>query len=159
MKAAVPPSAEHRDETRVPASSPARIEPLQSIFSPSGTAMIEEVSSCGLRLRTEVRLHPGEVLIVKVDGEPYRLRARALWVRESPPLHKGGRKTWTAGCKLDPEYIGKAHVALSVVEVRTPFRWRRLFVVAGVIGVLALLIYLYLTLATLLGMGAGGWPG
>jgi PilZ domain len=159
MKAAVASPVEHRDESRVPASSLARVEPLQSIFSPSGAAMIEEVSSCGLRLRTEARLHPGEELIVKVAGEPYRLRARVLWVRVSPPFHKGGTKTWSAGCKLDSGSIGKAHVAMSVVQVRTPFPWHRLLVVAGAIGVLALLIYLYLYLATLLGMSAGSWTG
>jgi hypothetical protein len=151
MKATVASPVDHRDEARVPASSPARVEPLQSIFSPSGAAMIEEMSSCGLRLRTEARLHLGEDLIVKVAGEPYHLRARAIWVRESPPFHRGGPKTWSAGCKLDPESIGKVHVAMNIVNVRTLFPWRRLFVVAGAIGVLALLIRLCLYLATLWG--------
>jgi hypothetical protein len=151
MKTAVAAPVEHRDESRMSASSPARVEPLQSIFSPSGAAMIEEVSACGLRLRTEARLHPGEELLLKVAGVPYRLRARALWVRESPPFHRGGRKTWTAGCKLDSGSIGKACVANSVVEVRTPFRWSRLLVVAGAIGVFALLSYLVLHLVSLLG--------
>jgi hypothetical protein len=159
MKAAVASPVEHRDEARVPASLPARVELLQSIFSPSGEAMIEEVSACGLRVRTEAPLHPGEELIVKVAGEPCRLRARARWVRDSPPFHKGGRKTWSAGCRLDPRSIGKARVAMSVLEVRTPFPWLRLLVVAVAIGVLALLVYLYLYLATLVGMSVGGWTG
>jgi hypothetical protein len=156
MKATVASPVDHRDEARVPASSPARVEPLQSIFSPSGAAMIEEVSSCGLRLRTEARLHLGEDLIVKVEGEPHRLRARALWIRESPPFHMGGRKTWSAGCKLDPESIGKVHVAMRIGSVRTLFPWSSLLIVVGAIGILALSIYFYLFLASLLGISTGG---
>jgi len=151
MKADLASPVDHRDEARVPASSPARVEPLQSIFSPSGAAMIEEVSSCGLRLRTEARLHLGEDLIVKVTGEPHQLRARALWVHESPPFHRGGPKTWSAGCKLDPESIGKVHVAMRIGSVRTLFPWSSLLIVVGAIGVLALLIRLCLYLATLWG--------
>jgi hypothetical protein len=145
MNAAVAPKAEHREETRVPASSLARFEAPLAIFTPSGAAMIEEFSACGLRLRTETPLHPDEMLIVKVAGEPYRLHARVLWVKECPPSHVGGRRSWIAGCRLDPESIGRVRIGPAVVVVRAPFPWRRIFLVAGAIGAIGIVVYLLIT--------------
>jgi hypothetical protein len=144
---------EHRDDPRVPARSPARFEAPRAIFAPSGAALIDEFSACGLRLRTESQLHPDEELVVKVAGEPSPLHARVIWVREGPPLHRAGHKTWSAGCRLEPDSIGRVRLGPAVVDVRAPFPWRRVLQFLGVLGTVALVVYLFLRFATLMGGG------
>jgi hypothetical protein len=153
MNGAVSAALEHRDEARVSARSPARFDAPWAVFAPSGPAMIEEFSACGLRLRTESQLHPDEELIVKVAGQPFPVHARVVWVREGPPLHRGGHKTWSVGCRLDPESIGKVRLGPAVLDVRAPFPWRRALLVASVIGAVLLVVYLFLRFATIMGGG------
>jgi hypothetical protein len=144
---------EQRDDARVASQSRARFVAPHAIFTPSGPALIEEFSACGLRLRTESQLHPDEELVVKVAGEPFPLHARVVWVREGPPVHRGGHKTWSAGCRLDPDSIGRVRLGAAVVEVRPPFSWSRPLQILGVLGVVALVVYLFLRFATLMGGG------
>ncbi|HVE39913.1 MAG TPA: PilZ domain-containing protein [Planctomycetota bacterium] len=153
MNGAVSAFREHRDDPRVSARSPARFAAPRAIFAPSGPALIEEFSACGLRLRTESQLHPDEELVVKVEGEPFPLHARVVWVREAPPLHRRGHKTWNAGCRLEPDSIGRVRLGPAVVDVRTPFSWRKPLQILGLTGALALVVYLFLRFATLLGGG------
>ena len=145
MNAAVAPTAEHREEARVPANSLARFEAPHAIFTPSGPGMIEELSACGLRLRTESQLHPDEELVVKVAGEPFPLHARVMWVQERPPTHAGGRKTWTAGCRLDPDSIGRVRLGPAIVDVRAPFAWRKVLLLIGALGAAGIAVYLLIT--------------
>jgi hypothetical protein len=145
MNAALPPLAEHREEARIPANSLARFEAPHAIFAPSGPAMIEEFSACGLRLRTESQPHPDEELIVKVAGEPFPLHARVMWVQERPPFHAGGHKTWTAGCRLDPDSVGRVRLGPAIVDVRTPFAWRKVLLVLGALGAAGIAVYLLIT--------------
>jgi len=153
MNAAVSAFVEHRNDLRVSARSPARFDAPYAIFRPSGAAMVEEFSACGLRLRTESQLHPDEKLVVKVAGQPFPLRARVVWVREGPPFHRGGHKTWSAGCTLDPDSIGRAHLGPAVLDVQAPFPWRKPLTILGVLGAVALVVYLFLRFATLMGGG------
>jgi hypothetical protein len=146
---AVSAFVEQRDDLRVTTHAPARFEAPHAIFTPSGAAIIEELSACGLRLRTESPLHRDEELIVKMKGEPFPLHARVLWVREGPP--SGGHKTWSAGCQLHPDSIGRVHAAPAIMEVRTPFPWGRALGILGGLGVLAFLVYLYTRFALLMG--------
>ena len=144
---------EHREDARVAAQARARFTAPHAVFTPSGPALVEEFSACGLRLRTESQLHPDENLVVCVAGEPHPLHARVLWVRERPPFHAGGHKTWSAGCRLDPGSIGRVRLGPAILDVRTPFSWRRPLLILGALGAAALLVYLYLRLALLLGGG------
>jgi hypothetical protein len=147
MKATVPSSVEQRYGKRVAAQAPARFESPAAFFGPSGPAMVEDYSISGLRLRTETRLRPGDALIVKVSGEPVRLHARVLWVREAPPSHAGGRMTCIAGCRLEPQSMGRVRIGAAFLEVRTPFRWW-LLAIGGVIGMMAALAYACLRFVT-----------
>ena len=145
MNATFVPLTEHREEARVPAHSPARFEAPHAIFAPSGAALIEEFSACGLRLRTENQLHPDEELIVKVAGEAFPLHARVIWVQERPPVHPGGHKTWTSGCRLDPDSIGRVRLGPAIVDVRAPFAWRKMLLVIGALGAAGVAVYLLIT--------------
>ena len=147
---------EHRDDVRVTTRSRARFEAPRAIFSPSGPALVEEFSACGLRLRTEAPLHPDEELVVRIAGEAIPLHARVVWVREEPPLHVGGHKTWSAGCRLDSGSIGRVHLGPAVLEVRAPFLSRKTLPVLGVLGAAALLVYLFLRVALILSLRLGG---
>ena len=153
MKATVPSSVEHRDDKRASTQALACFESPAAFFGPSGPAMIEDYSVSGLRLRTESRLRPRDALIVRVSGEPLRLHARVLWVREAPPFHAGGRMTWSAGCRLEPESMGQVRIGPAVLEVRSPFPWRWLLAIAGGIGLIAAIAYAYLRFVTLIGGG------
>jgi hypothetical protein len=142
MNGAVSAFTEHRDDPRVSVRSPARFDAPRAIFAPSGAALIEEFSACGLRLRTESQLHPDEELVLKVAGEPFPLRARVVWVRQGP------HKTWSAGCRLEPDSIGRVRLGPAVVDVRAPFPWRRVLQILGALGAVALVVYLFLRFAT-----------
>src|SRR5689334_19281517 len=80
MNEALQAFTEQRDDVRLSAHWSARFEAPHAIFAPTGSAIIEEFSSCGLRLRTESQLHPDEELVVKVAAEPFPLHARVIWV-------------------------------------------------------------------------------
>ncbi len=148
---AVAAFTEQRDDLRVATRAPARFEAPHAIFTPAGAALIEELSACGLRLRTESQLHPDEDLIVKVKGEAFPLHARVVWVREGPP--QGGHKTWIAGCRLHPDSVGRVHAVPAIMEVRAPFPWSRVWAIVGGLGVIAFLVYLYTRFAMLMGGG------
>ena len=74
-------------------------------------------------------------------------------MKEGPPIHRGGHKTWVAGCQLDPGSIGRVHLGPAIVDVRTPFPWRRVLQILGALGTVALVVYLFLRFATLMGGG------
>ena len=145
---------ERRDDPRVAAHSAARMEAPNAVFTQAGPALIEEIGACGLRLRSEVQLHRDEDLVLKIKGEPLPLHARVVWVREDPPVHLGAHKTWLAGCQFHGDSIARAKLIPDLGPQRTIFLGRRVILIAGVIGLAAVLVYLYLRFAMLVGGGA-----
>jgi len=101
MNASVASFAERRDETRVSGHSTAQMEAPKAFFPQAGTVVLEEVSGSGLRLRSDVQLHPDEELVIHVEKQALPIRATVVWVRESPPPLFGHKK-WIAGCHLAP---------------------------------------------------------
>jgi hypothetical protein len=154
MNAAVSTFTEHRDDIRVTGHASARMEALKGIFTQSGPAVIEEVSACGLRLRSESQLHQDEDLVVHLKGEPLPIHANVIWVREAPPIHLGGHKTWIAGCRLHPGSYAKVRLEPEVKAYPFKGMGRKVLLVAGIAGLAAVLVYLYLRFATIIG---GSW--
>ncbi|MBI3856784.1 MAG: hypothetical protein HY293_13940 [Planctomycetes bacterium] len=146
---------ERRDETRVPGRSPARMEAPKAIFGQAGPIVIEEVSATGLRLRSEVQLHPNEELVVHVKGEALPLHTSVVWVREAPPLHLGGHKTWIAGCHLHPDSMAKLRLLPEVKTLRMAGFGRLAFWIFGILAAAAILTFLYLRFASFLGIAGG----
>lgn len=156
MSASVSPFIERRDDPRVRARTQARLQAPDAVFAQAGPAQIEEISACGLRLRTESRLHPDEALVLSVPGEVRPLHARCVWVKEGPPERHHARKTWVAGCRLQSDSIAQARLSPDP-DVRASRMYdlgSRVLRMAGLLALLALLVYLYVHVATLLGGGA-----
>jgi hypothetical protein len=149
------PFMERRDDIRVGTESQVRMQAPNAIFPQSGPAVIEEISACGLRLKSQVRPHRDEELTLKVAGLPAPLHARVIWVEQGPPARHGSHKTWIAGCLLLAESIGNLRLPLkqpkrtfwSILSGRNALR------LAIAIGILALLVYLYVFLARFVGGG------
>ena len=151
MNNAVSPLTDHRDDPRMATHSPARFEAPHAIFTQAGSALIEEISACGLRVRSELQLHPDEELILKVKGEPFPLHASVVWVQEGP-VQAGGHKTWIAGCKFHPDSIAKARLAPEAQLDRKAFLGRKALLLLAVVAVgVALLVYSYLRFVTMIG--------
>ena len=156
MGVTAPPFTEHRDETRVPTLGLARLEAPDAFIPQVGSVVIEDLSACGLRLNSEVPLHRDEVLVLRVPGEATPLHATVLWVEEREPAHYGSPKTWTAGCRLKGDSIARVklplapypHARRDVLPGRTALR------IAGLLGILALLVYFYVRFAQSMG---GKW--
>lgn len=143
------PLVERRDDPRVEARAQARFEAPYALWPQKGSAVIEEVSACGLRLRSEARLHPDEALVLQVPSEALHLRARVVWVRESDQ----SPQACIAGCRLQGDSIGKAKGLLPAAKRS---RWafvslRGAFRIAILIALVALLVYLYWLFASLTG--------
>lgn len=153
MDVTAPPFTEHRDETRVPTLGPARLEAPDALIPQEGEVVIEELSACGLRLNSEVPLHRDEVLVLRVPGEATPLHATVVWVREKEPAHSWQPKTWTAGCRLKGDSIARVklplapdpHARKDVLPGRTALR------IAGLLGVLTILVYLYVRFVQVIG--------
>jgi hypothetical protein len=155
MKASMPNAPELRDEPRLPMEIRARFEAPLAAIPQEGEVTIKEVSSCGVRVLSEKQLHPDEALLLRVPGHVLPLHADVVWVEEREPARWGGHKTWLAGCRFRPESIAQARLALPPLQWsrKSPFRTRALWMAAGVVGVLALLVYLYLRFAQWMGGG------
>jgi len=149
MNASVEASPHHRGEPRVATLSLARMEAPDALIPQAGAVVIKEMSACGLRLVSEVQLHPDESLVLKVPGELLPLHARVVWVQQSPPAHRRARKSWIAGCRFLGDSIARARLPLpyETLHVRRPFRWGRAFAAIGGVALLALLIFLYVKFA------------
>ena len=149
MNAAPAPTVEHREDQRVEAGSSAWFEAPQAIFPQQGPARIEDISACGIRVRTTSPLHPDEELTLRVANQPFPVHARVIWVREETLR---GRRTWLSGCQCRPESMARLRVAPVLAPPGTPIVGR-LLAAALVIGFVALLVYGFVRLATIL---AGG---
>ena len=149
MNAAPAPTVEHREDRRVGAGSPAWFEAPQAIFPQQGSARIEDISACGLRIRTESPLHPDEELVLRVADQPFPIHARVVWSREEALR---GRRSWVSGCLCRPESMARLRVEPAVAPGGKPILGR-LLAAALVIGFVALLVYGFVRLATML---AGG---
>lgn len=157
MAVSPPPLSELREEQRVPTLGRARLEAPDALIPQEGSVVIEELSACGLRLNSEVPLHRDEVLVLRVPGEAAPLHATVVWVQERSPAHFRSSKTWIAGCRLKGDSIARVRLPLApdpharrdVLPGRTALR------IAGLLGLLALLVYLYVRFAQSIGGGSG----
>lgn len=148
--------AERRDETRVPGHAVAHMEAPKAVFAPEGEVALEEVSATGLRLRADVHLHPDEELVIHLRNEPQPIRATVVWVREVPPGRFRSHKSWIAGCRLAPESMARIHLGAELVG-ETGFDRKVLWMIAAMLGTAALVAYILLRFATLVG-NAGALP-
>lgn len=153
MKTFLSPPPDHREETRRPAHVPATLDAPNAVFPQHGPVVVEDVSACGLRLSSEMQLHPGEALVLRVPGHVLPLHADVVWRREGTPSRWSSRKTWLAGCRLSTESIVQARLALPpLLGPRSqPFRARGLVWAAGALFFLALFVFVYLKFAQLMG--------
>jgi len=157
MNASVASFAERRDETRVSGHSTARMEAPKAVFPQAGRVVLEEVSGSGLRLRSDVQLHPDEELVIHVEKQAQPIRATVVWIHEAPARFFQNHKSWIAGCHLHPESM--AQVRLEPEPANLPVKFNRtvLWMVGAMIGTAALVAYLLLRFASLVGT-AGGMP-
>ncbi len=151
MNPSVATFTERRDESRLAGRSAARMEAPRAIFQQSGPIVIEEVSACGLRLRSEAQLHPDEELVLHLKGEPLPIHATVVWVREGTPARFGGNKTWLAGCRLQADSISKIRLEPELRYGPWMGLGRKLFLAAGLVGLATLLVYGYLRFASIIG--------
>lgn len=157
MAVSPPPLSELREEQRVLTQGRARLQAPDALIPQEGSAVIEDLSACGLRLNSEVPLHRDEVLVLRVPGEATPLHATVIWVQEREPAHYWSPKTWTAGCRLKGDSIARVRLPLApdpharrdVLPGRTALR------IAGLLGLLALLVYLYVRFTQSIGGGSG----
>src|SRR5262245_11475084 len=96
--------AERRDETRVSGHSTGLMEAPKAIVGQTGAVVIEEISACGLRLRSDAQLHPDEELVIHLAKDPMPIHATVVWVKPE------GRKRWIAGCRLDPDSMARVRL-------------------------------------------------
>jgi len=153
MRTSAAPVMEHRQDPRVGASVQARFSAPGGLWAQEGTAVIEEASACGLRLRSKEPLHADESLILRVPSDALELHARVLWVKEVRPHRFGSRREWIAGCRLAGDSVAKARFS-PPAELRSRWffnLWRKTFRIIAAIGVVALLVYVYFVFATLIG--------
>jgi hypothetical protein len=157
MNASVASFAERRDETRVSGHSTALMEAPKAVFPQAGTVILEEVSGAGLRLRSDLQLHPDEELVIHQEKQAEPIHATVVWVREAPASFFSGRKSWIAGCRLQPESM--THVRLESENGKLPVKFDRtvLWMVAAMIATAVGVAYLLLRFASLVG-SAGAMP-
>ena len=153
MKTSTPALRERRQDPRMAASARVRFEAPDGVWVERGSAAIEDASACGLRLRSEKSLHPGEALVLHVPGEALELHARVLWVRENRARWFGRHREWTAGCRLLGDSISSVRFE-QPPEVRS--RWGSVLLKGFVgaiaaVGVVAVLVYAYWFFAMLMG--------
>lgn len=146
---------ERRDETRVAGHSAARMEAPKAVFTHAGPIVIEEISATGLRLRSQLQLHPDEELVVHVKGEPGPLNTSVVWVREVPPGRMGGHKTWIAGCHLHPDSMAKLRLLPEVKTPRLKGLGRLALWILGIVAAASTVTFLILRLASYLGTFGG----
>lgn len=146
---------ERRDETRVPGHSVARMEAPKAIFAQAGPITIEEVSGCGLRLRSAVQLHPDEELVVHLKNDPLPIHTRVVWVHEAPPLRLGGRHTWIAGCQLRPDSMARVKLEAEARSSPLAGLGRKALWIAVILGAAATMTYLLLRFASFMGAAGG----
>jgi hypothetical protein len=155
MNSSVASFAERRDETRVSGHSTAQMEAPKAVFPQAGTVELEEVSAAGLRLRADVQLHPDEELVLHFQKDPVPVHATVVWVREASPTLFGHKK-WIAGCHLEPESMARVRLAPELNGRRVADR-TVLWMIGAMIGTAAVVAYLLLRFASLVGT-AGGMP-
>ncbi len=151
MNALLTPTMDHREETRVEGHAVGRMEAPKAFFPQAGFIDIEEVSGCGLRVRSRYQLHRDQELVLRIPGSPLGIHATVVWVREAPSGFMGGYKTWIAGCRLQAESIAKVRFPPKLEERRFrgwgPTLLRLTFLLLGAAAV----AYLFLRFVSTLG--------
>ena len=143
-------SGERRKETRRPSHVQTRLRASDARVGNSTEVLIEDRGPQGVRLTSTSPLLPDTVVVLYPAGERRPLHARVVWAR---PAGSG----WRAGCRLvDPERkVRRGDPSL----VREPdARAVRFLVVAGLIGLVVLVVYAILSVATLIGEAAAIGP-
>jgi hypothetical protein len=144
---------DRREDPRVSTRAPLRVRAPGPLLLPEGEATLEELSATGVRLRSRLHLHPGQALVLRLPGQAQPLHAEVLWVKDRPAAWAASGRTWIAGCKFEAPSIGKARVEPVADEgPRRRAIWAKRAVTAvAVSGVLALLVLVYLRVASILG--------
>jgi len=153
------PGIDRRQDPRCPTHADAHLRKQDLLPSAEWPAVIEESGACGLRLRTQALLHPGEVIFLRVPGELLPLHAHVVWAKADDPSHRGGSHSWTSGCRLDGASIGRLKLA-AIPEAASSRRGgfgRWTLMVLGGVGILAVVTYAFIRLAMLIGGGANLW--
>jgi hypothetical protein len=141
-------SGERREETRRPSHSPARLRPTDAPPGTSTQVMIEDRGFKGMRLSSAAPLLADAVVILHASGEPRPLHARVVWARRAG-------SEWRAGCRLLAEPSRRPPRRGDPARVREPdARAVRFLVIAGLIGMTALIVYAIVSFASLVGEAA-----
>jgi hypothetical protein len=131
------------------------MEAPKAVFTQAGTVVLEEVSGCGLRLRSNAQLHPDEELVIHLKNEPLSIRATVVWVRQTVPSLFGSHKSWIAGCRLEPDSMARVRLESEVTAGRTGAGRTVLWMIAAMLGAAVAVSYLLLRFASFMG-NAGG---
>jgi hypothetical protein len=97
-----------------------------------------------------VQLHPDEKLVLQLRNSPQPIHATVVWVKEVPSGRFRSYKSWIAGCRLAPDSIAQVHLGSELV-VATGFDRRVLWMIAAMLGTAAIVAYLLLRFATMVG--------
>lgn len=151
MNAIAAPLLDRREEARVGGRSEGRMEALKGFFPQVGPIIIEEASCIGLRLRSQLQLHPNQVLVLRVPGMPQPIHASVQWVQEAPPASRGGHKAWIAGCRLHMKSTVRIQLGPKVEAMRPGAVWQTLFQVALLLAGAAAVTWLLLKFAIAFG--------
>jgi hypothetical protein len=133
------------------------MEAPKAVFTQAGTVVLEEASGCGLRLRSDAQLHPDEELVIHLKNEPLPIHATVIWVRDAKPPLFGSRRSWIAGCRLEPDSMSKVRLESELTGGRTGAGRKALWMIAAVLGLAAAVSYLLLRFASFMG-NVGGLP-
>jgi hypothetical protein len=155
MNAAVSSFTERRDETRVTGHSEARMEAPKAVFAQEGAVVLEEVSGCGLRLRSDVQLHPDEELVIHLKHDPLPIHATVIWVQEFPHSLFGKRRSWISGCRLDPDSMARVRLEPEAQNGLSMGFGRKAMWAGVLFGAAAAVTYLLLRFASWMGAAGG----
>jgi hypothetical protein len=153
MIASRSPALDRRGDPRVTTRVSILFKAPQSMLVREGKAILEELSGSGLRFRTRSHLHPEEALTLYLPHEAQPLHAEVLWVRASEAALATPPRTWTVGCRLLGDSIGKARIIPTARPGWSPGAAAARTVLRGAIsmGAVALLVYLFLRFVSIIG--------
>jgi hypothetical protein len=153
------PTIDRRQDTRCSTHADARLRKQDLLPAAEWPAVIEECGACGLRLRSQVPLHPGEAVFLKVPGEVLPVHAHVVWTRSGASSPHSPEHSWISGCRLDGSSIGRLKLAAlpdSGSRLRA-LRVRWALMILGGIGIVAAVAYTFIKFAQLIGGETNLW--
>jgi len=146
-------AADRRRDFRVPTQARISFKAPDAYFAQEGSAIVEDLTGSGFRLRSESHLHPGEALTLRVPGELLPLHARVLWVREGGAPSKRAHATWIAGCEFEADSMARLmhFPPTRIPPGKPPVVAKRTLMAMATISVVVLLVYLFLRVVMLIG--------